>query len=271
MLKIIKKRLYFVGLILLLGALPSTLFADNQLFPKPKTLQPDVRFWSRVYTEVTTNEGFLHDKKHLNVVYERLSFTPGLSYKARKKALEKKKTYYKKVLLELAENSKRHGARHRRMRTLWPEGTSSDELREAADRIRFQLGQADRFKEGLVRSGRWQPFIKQEFKTLGIPSDLASLPHVESSFRPDAKSHAGAAGLWQFTRPTGRRFMRIDHVVDERMDPFLATRAAGLLLKDNHEITGTWPLALTAYNHGAAGMRRAIKDTGGTDISTIVR
>lgn len=177
------------------------------------------------------------------------------------------------MLLDLAggSNKTHHSARHRRVKALWPNETTHEEFREAAERIRLQLGQANRFKEGLVRSGSWLPYIKKEFQALGIPSDLASLPHVESSFRSNAQSHAGAAGLWQFTRPTGRRYMRIDHIVDERLDPFIATKAAGLLLKNNHEITGTWPLALTAYNHGAAGMRRAIEDTGETDISVIVR
>ncbi|MDF1690332.1 MAG: LysM peptidoglycan-binding domain-containing protein [Cycloclasticus sp.] len=266
------RHLMLTGLLIVL--LPSMLFArDSNFFPLPNTLKPDVNFWLKVYTEVTTSEGFIHDKEHLNVIYERLSFTPGTDYKARQKAIKQKKKYYQNILLYLAANSSKRldKARYRHVKALWPAGTSGKEFKKAADRLRFQLGQSDRFKEGLVRSGRWQPYIKEEFNKLGLPNELASLPHVESSFRPDARSHAGAAGLWQFTRPTGRRFMRIDHVVDERLDPFLATRAAGLLLKDNHEITGTWPLALTAYNHGAAGMRRAVKATGGTDIAKIVR
>ena len=70
---------------------------------------------------------------------------------------------------------------------------------------------------------------------------------------------------------TGRRFMRIDRAVDDRMDPFRATEAAAQLLAYNHRILGTWPLALTAYNHGVAGMRRAVAVTGTTNIVTIVR
>tara|TARA_R110002095_G_scaffold116935_2_gene102009 strand:+ start:2623 stop:4671 length:2049 start_codon:yes stop_codon:yes gene_type:complete len=269
-----KKYAYLMCAWLLLSGTPFALFAqESRDFPLPDSLKQDVRFWSRIYTEVTTNEGLIHDKQHLNIVYERLSFPPGSSYKEREIITKKKKKYVEEILLDLAirSNHRLLSHRHKRVKALWPSGTSSNEFRQAADNVRFQLGQADRFKEGIVRSGRWQPFIKQEFKALGIPTELASLPHVESSFRPDAASHAGASGLWQFTRSTGRRFMRIDHVVDERLDPFLATRAAGLLLKDNYKITGTWPLALTAYNHGAAGMKRAIEDTGGTDIAKIVR
>lgn len=246
---------------------------DSQAFPFPTSLQADVRFWSRVYTEVSTSEGFIHDNQFLNVVYERVSFSPGTSNKERQEIIKNKKEYFERILLDLAvsPNGRLASARHRRVKAIWPAGTEGDEFRHAAKRLRFQLGQADRFKQGLVRSGRWLPYIKQELKQQGLPQELAALPHVESSFQSDAKSHAGAAGLWQFTRSTGRRFMRIDQVVDERLDPFLATRAAALLLKDNYEITSTWPLALTAYNHGAAGMRRAVEAVGSTDIDKIVR
>jgi peptidoglycan lytic transglycosylase D len=104
----------------------------------------------------------------------------------------------------------------------------------------------------------------------GLPRELAALPHVESSFDPTAYSKVGAAGLWQFTRSTGVRYMQIDHVVDERRDPFLATEAAARLLADNYSVLGSWPLALTAYNHGLAGMRRAVQQQNTTDIDKIV-
>ena len=65
-------------------------------------------------------------------------------------------------------------------------------------------------------------------------------------------------------RSTGRRYMRIDGAVDDRLDPFRSTEAAAQLLAYNYRVLGTWPLALTAYNHGTAGMLRA-KETLGTD------
>jgi membrane-bound lytic murein transglycosylase D len=65
--------------------------------------------------------------------------------------------------------------------------------------------------------------------------------------------------------------MQVDYVVDQRMDPFAATVAAAQLLEHNYQLTGTWPLALTAYNHGASSMRRASKQLGTTDIATILR
>jgi membrane-bound lytic murein transglycosylase D len=81
----------------------------------------------------------------------------------------------------------------------------------------------------------------------------------------------GAAGLWQFMRSTGRRYMRIDRSVDDRLDPFRSTEAAAQLLGYNYRVLGTWPLAITAYNHGTAGMLRAKETLGTDDIVTIVR
>jgi membrane-bound lytic murein transglycosylase D len=97
------------------------------------------------------------------------------------------------------------------------------------------------------------------FKAYNLPTELAYLPHVESSFNARAHSKAGAVGLWQFTRNTGRNFMTIDNVLDDRYDPLLASHAAAKLLKKNYTKLGSWPLALTAYNYGRAGMVRALR------------
>jgi LysM repeat protein len=158
-----------------------------------------------------------------------------------------------------------------RILDMWgTEGTPA-RLLEATDEIRFQLGQSDRFRAGLIRSGAWETHIAETLANLGLPAELAVLPHVESSFNPAAYSKVGAAGLWQFMRSTGRRYMRIDNAVDDRLDPFRATEAAAQLLAYNYRLLGSWPLALTAYNHGAEGVRRAKETLGTDDIVRIVR
>ena len=154
---------------------------------------------------------------------------------------------------------------------MWGPNINSAALSDASQRVRFQLGQADKFREGLIRSGAWEHYIKKTMTEAGLPPEIASLPHVESSFNPAARSKVGAAGMWQFMVSTGRRFMRIDNVVDERLDPYKSTRAAALLMQQNYEVTRAWPLAITAYNHGASGMRRAIEQVGTDDIGVIVR
>ncbi|WP_455212653.1 LysM peptidoglycan-binding domain-containing protein [Kaarinaea lacus] len=251
----------------------SNLFAaDSELFPRPAEIEPDVKFWTRVFTEVNTKQGFIHDDKYLNIVYEKVDLPVGLSRKAQQKYIKRRKAHYERILRGLA-SGKRSGLskEEQRVLDLWSDDVSKRSLLSATKRLRFQLGQADKYLAGLKRSGAWKAHILKTLDDMGLPREIASLPHVESSFNPKAYSKVGAAGLWQFTRSTGRRFMRIDHIVDERMDPFKATVAAARLLENNYAVIGTWPLALTAYNHGAAGMRNAARRMGTTDITTILR
>jgi membrane-bound lytic murein transglycosylase D len=262
-----------VGLVaLLLCATTAAAQEAEVLFPRPAELTPAVRFWTRVYTEIDTSSGFLHDPVNLDVVYETLRFAPNPSPRERRRATARATERYSAILTQLASNDRSAlSTEQARVLALWPADTSRAELRAAAGRIRFQLGQADRFKAGLERSGRWKSYIEQVFAEKGVPRELAALPHVESSFDPTAYSKVGAAGLWQFTRSTGLRYLQIDHIVDERRDPFLSTHAAAQLLSDNYSVIHSWPLAITAYNHGLAGMRRAVERESTTDIGVIVR
>jgi membrane-bound lytic murein transglycosylase D len=239
--------------------------------PRPAALEPDVQFWLRVYTQIDTNSGFLHDQYNLNVVYETLRFAPDASQSAREHEVDARREPIAAALRRIAAAGDAPLSEgDQRIKDLWGAATPA-RLREAVDDIRFQLGQADRFRAGLIRSGAWETHIAEALANRGLPAELAVLPHVESSFNPAAYSKVGAAGLWQFMRSTGRRYMRIDGSVDDRLDPFRSTEAAAQLLGYNYRVLGTWPLALTAYNHGTAGMLRAKQTLGTDDIVTIVR
>jgi membrane-bound lytic murein transglycosylase D len=244
--------------------------ASAPAIPEPPELEPDIRFWMRVYSEVTTNEGFIHDQRNLAVVYETLHFEPNLPPRERERLVTASRERYQAILHHLGTGAAPQDATEQRVRELWA-GADPARLLAAADDVRFQLGQADRFRAGLRRSGAWEPHIAQTLAALGLPPELAALPHVESSFQPLASSKAGAAGMWQFIRSTGRRYLRIDSSVDERLDPYRSTEAAAQLLNYNYLLLGSWPLAITAYNHGAEGMRRAREQVGTDDIVQIVR
>lgn len=267
-----KKQVTLLLLVFLLGLAFQVQARNEALFPKPQAIAHDVAFWKRVYTEVTTSEGFVHDDKDLAVVYEKVKLPEKASRKVRHNHVKRIKKKYKNILSSLARGKRTGLSRdEQRVLDMFPKGVSNKTLRAATKRIRFQLGQANKFRAGLIRSGKWKPFILDNLRKMGLPEEIASLPHVESSFNHRAYSKVGAAGIWQFTRSTGRRFMRIDHIVDERMDPFKASVAAARLLENNYAVTGAWPLAITAYNHGAAGMRRAIQKLGTSDITTVLR
>jgi peptidoglycan lytic transglycosylase D len=239
--------------------------------PRPAALEPDVQFWIRVYTQIDTNAGFLHDQYNLGVVYETLHFAPDESQGAREREVDAHRASVAAALRRIAAAGDTPlSEEDQRIRDLWGSASPS-RLREAVEDIRFQLGQSDRFRAGLIRAGAWETHIAETLANRGLPAEIAVLPHVESSFNPAAYSKVGAAGLWQFMRSTGRRYMRIDRSVDDRLDPFRSTEAAAQLLGYNYRVLGTWPLAITAYNHGTAGMLRAKETLGTEDIVTIVR
>jgi membrane-bound lytic murein transglycosylase D len=257
---------------LLFMCVPGLGRAEPAQFPRPPQLEPDVRFWQRIYSKVTTQGGLMHDDRYLDVVYEELSFPAGLSAHERAEVVDAVRNKYQTQLRALAGADRGAlGDEDKRVLALFPENVSAEALREAADHVRFQLGQADRFREGVVRSGAWERHVEETLRKEGLPAELSALPHVESSFNPHAYSKVGAAGIWQFMRSTGRRWLHVDNVVDERLDPYKSTIAAAQFLSANYSVLGTWPLALTAYNHGASGMRRAKEQMGTDDITTILR
>ena len=129
------------------------------------------------------------------------------------------------------------------------------------------------FQRGLNRSARYMPHLQKEFRNAGLPEDLAWLAMVESMFQPRVVSPAGAGGMWQFMRATGRRYnLRMDSFVDERYNWHSATRAAIAYLQTLHDFfDGDWSLAITAYNMGEGGLSRAIASNGGErDFFTLI-
>jgi membrane-bound lytic murein transglycosylase D len=243
----------------------------DEAFVRPVELEPDIAFWRHIYTEVSTDGGVLHDPEQLQVVYEVMKFPADISQRERSRRIDEAKKKYSRILERLAAGADALSSEEQRVEALWPKNTRRARFEQAAEELRFQLGQSDRFREGLVRSGAYRDHIAATFAKAGLPRELAALPHVESSFNTYAYSKVGAAGMWQFMRSTGRRFLRIDSVIDERLDPYRATDAAVKFLEQNYIVLGSWPLALTAYNHGTAGMRRAQEQLGTSDITTILR
>lgn len=245
-------------------------YAIADTFPPYEVIKPNVSFWVKIYSQYSTTQAIVHDARDLNIIYDVIDLKPHNAFKARKVnrlRMKKAKAKYQKLLKRLAANPNTKNKAARRVAELFGEKATANTFRTASRRVRCQIGQRDRFRAGLIRSGAYIEQIRAVFNANGLPDQLAYLPHVESSFHYKAYSKFGAAGIWQFTRSTGRRFMKVGYVLDERRDPISATHAAVALLKENYDKLGSWPLAITAYNHGAAGMARAKQKYG--DYPTI--
>jgi membrane-bound lytic murein transglycosylase D len=112
----------------------------------------------------------------------------------------------------------------------------------------------------IERSRPYLHHIIEELEIRGMPTELALLPMVESSFNPMAHSPAAASGLWQFIPATGKRFnLEQNWWQDQRRDVVASTSAALDYLQTIYDMHGDWHLALASYNWGEGAVKRAIE------------
>ena len=108
------------------------------------------------------------------------------------------------------------------------------------------------------------PLFEDILGKYDLPFELCYLPVIESALNPQARSHMGAVGLWQFMPATGKKYgLEVNSLVDERMDPIRSTEAACRFLKALYSIFGDWNLVIAAYNCGPGNVNKAIHRAGG--------
>jgi len=198
-------------------------------------------------------------------MYKTVAFDSSVSDRKREKELQKVKDEIKELLLKFHSGDFTESQLNAWERSVYQQFAGikdGNKFLEASGRIRAQQGIRENFLAGVKRSYAYLQYIEELFKKEGIPAELKYLPHVESSFNPIARSHVGAAGMWQFMRATGRLYMKVNNIKDERFDPITSTRAAARLLKYNYKELQDWALAITAYNHGLGSMRKAKRQYG---------
>lgn len=262
----------WIGIFFVWGETAAAPTSQDKLFPRSPLIVRKTEFWKKMFTEYSKGSGVLHDRKWGFPIYEDIN-VKGLRRRTKQRKVNRRKAVIRKKLLQLAnavERKKELTAEQKKIFVQFPKGTLPDEIKRATRRIRFQEGIANKFRKGVIISNSYLPHIRETFAKHNVPEALVYLPHVESSFQLHSHSKAGAKGIWQFTRSTGRLFMKISMYLDERRDPFISTEAAARLLKGNYKRLGTWPLATLAYNYGREGVRRMVRRMGTTDIEFLI-
>jgi membrane-bound lytic murein transglycosylase D len=214
----------------------------------------------------------LHDTEDVSIVYHIwYNDLPSEGF-LRQGAIDEARIRYRAILSTLADGKRfDFTSDEQRVWDMFKGKQYPGAFQAAMSSMRFQGGMRSRFAESIVRSWSYLPELEQIFAQEGVPIELTRLPHIESSFENRALSKVGAAGMWQIMPATGRRYLRVGGGVDERLHIPTATRAAAQILRENYERLGNWPLAITAYNHGANGMAQAVDTVGTTDFGIIVQ
>jgi membrane-bound lytic murein transglycosylase D len=259
----------------ILAAFAGSALADEAVFPCSPSMREGVDFWKNVWTRWSLSQVVLHDTEHPSIVYEVFELPPPIGdvytdaqrefVKSRREALQ---TRLAVIELKVAA-SEPLDDEEKAVALKVTEAAGGDGLSGASQRVRSQRGLRERFRRGLEISARYHEVFRSIFREAGLPEGLADLPHVESSFQAAARSSAGAVGIWQFTRGAARKFMLMTPGLDERLDPVASARGAARYLKSAYEELGSWPLAITSYNHGVEGMRAA-RDRFGIDFEKIL-
>lgn len=111
------------------------------------------------------------------------------------------------------------------------------------------------------------PGLKGAFAAEGVPPEMAWIAEAESTLNPDARSPAGAVGLFQLMPETARMEGLSTFLPDERSNPDKSAHAAAKLLRALYARFSTWPLAIAAYNAGEGRVRRALESSGTGDFA----
>jgi membrane-bound lytic murein transglycosylase D len=245
---------------------------DTQLpFPRPATIEPNIKFWVDVFTAYSMRDFVVVDRDNVWRTYQ-VYHLPGDGQPTREEidwANAYLKIKYADILNRLASGREPANDEERRVAAMF-KGESAASYSAAAQNLRVQEGLREQFHDGLLRSRYYRPTMERIFRTAGLPPELVTLAQVESGFHGGSRSSAGAVGIWQFTRDTGKHYMKITRYHDDRLIPDRESVAAAKLLRSNYDTLGDWPLAITAYNYGTGGVARAAGIYGG-DYSEMVQ
>jgi membrane-bound lytic murein transglycosylase D len=251
-------------------------------FKVPKKMHQRTAFWFDIYTRYGAEEHIIHHTLYPWIIYRVVDTRPIFEGSAHRwTKYHHAKRVVRAQTREIAQALRRLAKRksYNRLSPVEQEvvtalsqipGSRKKVYKEAAANLRTQLGQKDYFIDGLRKSARYLPVIENEFAARGLPTELTRLPFVESSFNVEAESKVGASGIWQIMPRTGKSYLLVTDHIDERNSPLKASLAATQIFLTNYKLLRDWPLAITAYNHGAGGIKKALRISHTTNLPDLI-
>lgn len=204
--------------------------ARAENFKEPVCLAKAVDFWYDVYTKYDKDKGVVFETETLEIM----------------------------EVVDLPDDDKKRMDLVRSIRSKYE---------KKGIKIRVQKGVKSMFEEGIVRYKKHKKMVVKNIKAQGLPLEIKVLPHVESGYNPKARSKVGAVGMWQVMPGTAKMY---GFDPKKLKDPEYNTKVGIQVLVEKHKVLKSWPLAITAYNHGLRGIQRAVKETGSRDICQII-
>ena len=183
-----------------LAALPALSLAELPPGFPSTGLEDRIAFWEKIFTVYGADDYVLHDNFRVNLIYE---IATEKTQRARVRAV-------RNTLTEVGRKISAPETMGVEARRIYDRIAETDVKLTAGNiavlrqRVHAQRGIKERFRDGVIRSGRYLQYFERVFEEVGVPTVITLLPLVESSYENRAYSSAGAAGIWQFTRSTGR-------------------------------------------------------------------
>ena len=168
-------------------------------------LEDRVRFWEKVFTIYGEDDYIIHDNFRVNLIYDVVS------ERERRSRVRTVRATLDQIRRKISTPEAMNAAERRIYDLIAETGVkmTAGNIAVLRRRVHAQRGIKERFRSGIIRSGRYLPYFEQVFEEVGVPTIITLLPLIESSYQNRAYSSAGAAGIWQFTRSTGRLYMRV--------------------------------------------------------------
>ncbi len=271
---------------LALFCLAGTGIADSSddTFPVTPIVKLQRDFWEKIFRRYKSSSFVIHDPELVDIVIDVVDydafakkFNKGVPYtKAERKNLLNRYTERYQLAIQrlqkLGKKALEYGPMEQRVLQVYGRRKESlNRLFTEEIYLRTQQGLADEFLRASQRANQYLPYMENIFRHKNLPPELTRIAFVESMFNKDAYSKVGASGMFQFMPSTARLYMTVNPYIDERLSPLKASYGAAMMFGENIRLLREWPLAITAYNHGPGGMKKAVKTVGTTDLDVILR